>query len=41
MAKDKDSVEGLKDKLYSRQNNAGMQDVRAPLSHEEIGRAHV
>jgi hypothetical protein len=35
MAKDKDSVEGLKDKLYSRQNNAGMQDVRAPLSHEE------
>lgn len=37
MAKDKDSVESLKDKLYSRsrQNRVGMQDVRAPLSHED------
>jgi hypothetical protein len=36
MDKEKGSVEGLKDKLYSRANQAPMQDVRAPLSHEEV-----
>jgi hypothetical protein len=35
MAKEKGSVESLKDKLYSRQNHDPMQDVRAPLSHED------
>lgn len=36
MDKEKGSVEGLKDKLYSRANKGQMQDVRAPLSQEEI-----
>jgi len=36
MAKDKTAVESLKDKLYSRANKAPMQDVRAPLTHEEV-----
>lgn len=35
MANDKDSVEGLKDKLYSRQNHSDTHDVRAPLTHED------
>ena len=35
MPKDKDSVESLKDKLYSRHQSA-MQDVRAPLTHEDV-----
>src|SRR3989344_2966302 len=35
MSNNKDSVEGLRDKLDARHNQGGMQDVRAPMSHEE------
>src|SRR6202008_2528342 len=35
MDSDKGSVEGLRDKLYSRRNQGPMQDVRSPLSPQE------